>query len=388
MLKTGTVLRSFVPLLVLCVSPPYSSWAFQLVRPSTCGESSDVVCSRDPLVVTNYQLEHASDDNPIRWYEADQGRAIPFYVSTGGDADLGEEATITLVQQAMDAWNNVPGSSLKLVYAGTADPAPLNACSNPKNIIVFNDPYAEVTNHPAVTGFPVAGLTRACSDVIPPGVRINGMTFMPIRRAGIVIGKHLVRGTRPAINTDTLATTVTHELGHAIGLYHSSDDPNESDPNLVSAMMYYATDSELAASITPDDINGLLELYGHGETVPYWTCESEPFVIEIHAYVVDSRRMIEPLLDGLLKNHDGSLYYQCTRKVRLVLPTPHPGLRYLTKRVTEYVIHPNGNGIIGVVRFKVTKKQVDLFQVAIVLTFRDGTTRTLPSDTIDPAIFR
>lgn len=372
MLTTRTALRPLPLRLLPCLIPilcaPCSSWAFQLVRPSACRVGSDVACSRDALAVTNYKLEnYGSDDDPIRWFQADQGQPIPFYISKGGDADLGEPATIALVQQAMDAWNNVPGSRLRIVYAGTADPTPVDDCSNPQNIIVFNDPYDEVADRHA------AGITQPCSGRAASAVTTNGRAFMPIQRAGIVVGKSLGIVPPPYPNTNELAVTLTHELGHAIGLAHSSEDPNESDPNLRSAVMYGdGANPELAASITPDDINGLLELYGHGETVPYWTCVAEPFIVQ-YFYCEGHRCVIG--VDGLLKNQAGSLFYQCTRDAHLVLPIPHPALRYAGKGVTKKAVEPTGSGDLD---FRVTHwKHANPFQVAIVLDLTDGTTRTI-----------
>ena len=336
------------------------------------------MCSRDPLAVTNYHLEnYGVDGADVRWFQADQGQAVPFYISKGGDADLGEEATIALVQQAMDAWNNVPGSSLRLVYAGTTDPAPLGDCGNPKNIIVFNDPYGEASR--AGRG----GITEPCAKYPADPVVINGVPFVPLVRAGIVLGGGQVNKADPFNGTDLLAGAVTHELGHAIGLYHSSDDPNEGDQNLRIAIMYGAIGGPIifGAYVYPDDENGLLKIYGHGETVPYWTCETERFLPRVDS--VRRGGFVNLFADGLLGN---TIESQCTRQVKLVLPTPHQGLRYL-RRSREFAPSPQpGVAAAQGFTFKVTKKRGTPFTVMVQVTFNDGTAKTFSSKPIDPAL--
>lgn len=60
----------------------------------------------------------------------------------------------------------------------------------------------------------------------------------------------------------SLPTTFKHEVGHCIGLLHSSANPNESDSNLKDALMYYSLYNGQIKTLNADDTAGLHSLYG------------------------------------------------------------------------------------------------------------------------------
>ncbi|EIE02000.1 matrixin family metalloprotease [Leptospira licerasiae] len=60
----------------------------------------------------------------------------------------------------------------------------------------------------------------------------------------------------------SLPTAFKHELGHCLGLLHSSERPYESNPVLKGALMYYSLGYGEVKSLNSDDIAGIKALYG------------------------------------------------------------------------------------------------------------------------------
>jgi hypothetical protein len=128
---------------------------------------------------------------------------------------------------------------------GTTAPGPFNQCSISR--IVFNDPNSEVTNPSNCSG--VLALGGYCST--GSTTVVNGTTFMQI-----VIGKLTFNngwGGCSAWTQCNLAEVATHEIGHTIGLGHSTD------PN---ATMYATAHFDgRCAALGSDDIAGVSFMY-------------------------------------------------------------------------------------------------------------------------------
>src|SRR5437899_1990455 len=192
------------------------------------------------------------DNPPARWFEADRGQPV-VYATAGHDGALGESASLAAIDAALATWTNVSGASIVLQRSGTTAPAPLS-CDGLSQI-VFGDPFHEMPNPVACSGVLALGgyCTSAETDVV------NGKTFYRITEGNITFNQGFA-GCSFRSETN-LAEVATHELGHTIGIGHSSEDDN-APPVLKDATMYYRAHFDgRGASVHADDIAAVRFLY-------------------------------------------------------------------------------------------------------------------------------
>ena len=195
---------------------------------------------------TRFQEAYTFLSNPpCRWFQPDSGQPVTYYVDSTGDAKLGLASSQAAVDAALAAWSDVSTSNLVLQDGGTTSPAPLSTCDMSR--IVFNDPYNEVSDPSGCSGvLAMGGYCGGGGTTI-----VNGTTFWQI-----TVGKVTFNNGWGACSFWTqcnLAEVATHEIGHTIGLGHSSD---------ANATMYaMAHFDSRCATLETDDINGVSFIY-------------------------------------------------------------------------------------------------------------------------------
>jgi hypothetical protein len=126
--------------------------------------------------------------------------------------------------------------------------------------IVFNDPFDEMESPASCSG--VLALGGYCSD--SETTTVSGSTFYRITEGNITFNKGF--GACSFWNTANLAEVTTHELGHTIGIGHSSEDDNAA-PELKDATMYYRAHFDgRGAAVHADDIAAVRFIYPGGGT--------------------------------------------------------------------------------------------------------------------------
>jgi hypothetical protein len=192
--------------------------------------------------------------NNVRWFLPDSGTPVRYYIDQAGDAKIGFTATQNAVTAAFAAWTNVPTSSLVMQSAGTTTASPNGFCDGTSKI-VFNDPFGEVTDPSGCGGILAIGGYCAGGATKP----FAGQSFREIVEGDIVFNNGWSGCS--FWNATNLAEVATHEVGHSIGLAHSTD------PN--ATMYSFAHFDGRGAGLTPDDAAGASFLYpGDGEPGP------------------------------------------------------------------------------------------------------------------------
>ena len=212
---------------------PYLHRPLATVRPEVASDTTGPTTS-------GFQLF-----NDVRWFEPDDGVPVVYLIDQTGDAKIGPNASRNAVEAALAAWTNVPTSSLILQSGGTTPPSP-SGCDG-VNRVVFNDPFSQVPDPSgcggilAVGGYCANGESRV----------VNGVTFHRITDGDVTFNNGW--SACSFWNQTNLAEVATHEIGHTIGLAHSTDP---------SATMYaFAHFDGRGASVMPDDAAGVSFIY-------------------------------------------------------------------------------------------------------------------------------
>lgn len=199
----------------------------------------------------------ARDGSPIRWFRFDRGQNVDFTVNATGQPGLSLEATADAFRVALNAWIEDPGSNVQLVYAGTTGAGGGLARSDGVNSILFDDPYRDDPGEAVEGTFTcgVGGVIAMGGPWFYSSTRaFRGKRFHEAAEADIVTndGTECFFRENPRVAEEVFA----HELGHTLGLGHSSQR---------EALMYTnAHNDGRGARLSVDDRNAIAQLYGDG----------------------------------------------------------------------------------------------------------------------------
>lgn len=213
------------------------------------------------LVAVTTAFTFGSDDNgmPSRWFEADCGLPVAFS-RANADPIAGDAASAAALAEAAAAWTAVADASLALAVGPAATPTRslVSGTADGSNTVQFDDPFDEVPDLAGCTGvLGVGGYVWAVGTGLTK--MVGSLTFSRIFEGDVTFNDGVVACFPEA---GLLAEVAAHELGHAIGLAHSSENPSEPDPVLADALMYFRAHNDgRGASVRADDEAGLVTAY-------------------------------------------------------------------------------------------------------------------------------
>jgi len=161
------------------------------------------------------------------------------------DCTISEADLTGVIDEAIAEWNEIPTASLRLTRAET-----------PVTVTPTEYLAGTVTTVPVIfCDANFATNQQADADRIPAATRLG--TGSPIQYGGIALNAQA--GAEVEISQlthDRLVITLAHEIGHVLGLGHSS---------VPEALMYYSIGEKPSAVITQDDRDGISYLYPRNE---------------------------------------------------------------------------------------------------------------------------
>lgn len=216
-----------------------------------------------------------------RWFAFDDGQAVDWWSvgSQDGYADGGTSE----IERAVSAWSGYASAKIDYRYAGPSDHS-AGSLGKPDGIneIMFEDPLDEIDGHWSGAGvlgragFNEVRGPRTWSSEFRADAEHPKATFSntwEIVEADVVIQDGVSPST--GIDSNELAELIAHELGHTLGLGHSTD----------STALMSASLTGRGATLSEDDEDAARWLYPTG---PYPDAPSAPTDLRVVSAVNQS----------------------------------------------------------------------------------------------------
>ena len=217
--------------------------------------------------LTEYSIPSGSPYLPVRFIAGDRGKPIPYLVDDEILPDgVSRQEALKAVRDAFDAWGRVTSLTFQFeetTYFGKS--ARDLDFRDGKIRIQLHDKYNTISSI-STLGF---GGVRANNGGYKNGGsagRVNGLEYHEIREAYVIVNHRA-----PQFDSlVTLTEVISHEIGHSLGLAHSSESSNETDASKKEALMYFQTHKDQrGADLRAWDIEKIGKSYPADDTPPW-----------------------------------------------------------------------------------------------------------------------
>jgi hypothetical protein len=192
-------------------------------------------------VVTSTGYVHDSNADPSRLTSCDGDEPISYVVdvdTTKLPSGMTQASALTAVQEALNSWAATSSLSFRFAGAQSLGTAAGSIAATDKLLrIQLHDTYNFITNS-GVLG--VGGGSSSIDPTVFYGGRVGTQGFQE-RSSAYVVLNHRAAFMATAVN---FKQVLTHELGHALGLAHSSENSSEPNAILKGATMYYTASND------------------------------------------------------------------------------------------------------------------------------------------------
>ena len=231
----------------------------------------------------------------LRWSPSRAGAGIPFVVNAGS-FPFPEAEVVRIAQQGFNDWAAVPSAFITFEYEGTTQ---LEALDDNRNVIIY-DATGELTGIPEDVGIIAFAWILNNDDGFITNVDIvfNGRDF-----------EFSIEENITPENLIDLHATMTHEIGHFLGLAHS---PWVGEPELRATMFPSASSEAPRAerSLEVDDRAGITALYPvegltGGVRGQVLSADGPLFGVHVVVYQADTDVFVASTLSGAAGDQKG-----------------------------------------------------------------------------------
>lgn len=210
----------------------------------------------------------------IRWFSFDTGGSVTFRAHANGQPGV-PGGGFGEFQRALQVWNDEPTTPVRYVYGGTTTATRGFTSFDSVNSILFADPNQEIEGTFACGAggiLAIGGPWFSSSNT----ASFRGTTYVRAQGADIVTNDGIECSLSGAANpSNTAAALFAHELGHTLGISHSSEARAEPNSTLRNALMYaFLVNGSAGPVLNSDDIAALRRLYDPNQAVAGQPCRA------------------------------------------------------------------------------------------------------------------